>query len=78
MNFTKTSSNSNFSCLLSLFYFRYLPGIKLPENIVAVPDLLEACKDATLLIFVVPHQVKISNLRVSFIICSLFKDFVNE
>lgn len=37
---------------------RYLPGIKLPENIVAVPDLLEACKDATLLIFVVPHQVK--------------------
>ena len=39
-------------------FFRYLPGIKLPENIVAVPDLLEACKDATLLIFVVPHQVQ--------------------
>lgn len=42
---------------MPLFLFRYLPGIKLPENIVAVPDLLEACKDATLLIFVVPHQV---------------------
>ncbi len=37
--------------------FRYLPGIKLPENIIAVPDLIDACKDATLLIFVVPHQV---------------------
>jgi len=35
---------------------KYLPGIKLPENIVAVPDLAEACKDATLLIFVLPHQ----------------------
>lgn len=35
---------------------KYLPGIKLPKNIVAVPDLKEACKDATLLIFVLPHQ----------------------
>ena len=35
---------------------KYLPGIKLPENVVAVPDLAEACKDATLLIFVLPHQ----------------------
>lgn len=40
-----------------LFIYRYLPGIKLPENIIAVPDLIDACKDATLLIFVVPHQV---------------------
>lgn len=35
---------------------KYLPGIKLPDNIVAVADLAEACKDATLLIFVLPHQ----------------------
>ena len=35
---------------------KYLPGIRLPENIVAVPDLATACQDATLLIFVLPHQ----------------------
>ena len=35
---------------------KYLPGIQLPENVVAVPDLATACQDATLLIFVVPHQ----------------------
>lgn len=35
---------------------KYLPGIQLPENIVAVPDLKEACQGATLLIFVLPHQ----------------------
>ena len=35
---------------------KYLPGVKLPKNIRAVADLAEACKDATLLIFVLPHQ----------------------
>jgi hypothetical protein len=35
---------------------KYLPGIKLPNNIKAVPDLAEACRGATLLIFVLPHQ----------------------
>jgi glycerol-3-phosphate dehydrogenase (NAD+) len=35
---------------------KYLPGIKLPKNIIAVPDIQEACRDATLLIFVLPHQ----------------------
>merc|ERR1740133_757862 len=35
---------------------KYLPGIILPSNIVAVPDLATACQDATLLIFVLPHQ----------------------
>lgn len=34
---------------------KYLPGIKLPDNIVAVPDVTEAAGDAELLIFVVPH-----------------------
>jgi glycerol-3-phosphate dehydrogenase (NAD+) len=36
---------------------KYLPGYKLPENIVAVPDIKEAVKGATVLVFVVPHQV---------------------
>jgi glycerol-3-phosphate dehydrogenase (NAD+) len=35
---------------------KYLPNIKLPENIVAAPELLEACRGATLLVFVIPHQ----------------------
>jgi len=35
---------------------KYLPGIKLPTNVVAVPELLETVKDAHLLVFVVPHQ----------------------
>jgi hypothetical protein len=35
---------------------KYLPGIRLPDNIKAVPDLHEACEGATLLIFVLPHQ----------------------
>ncbi|KAG5461048.1 MAG: glycerol-3-phosphate dehydrogenase 1, isoform CRA_b, partial [Olpidium bornovanus] len=34
----------------------YLPGITIPENVVAVPDLLAAAEDATLLVFVIPHQ----------------------
>ena len=35
---------------------KYLPGVKLPENVVAVPDLVEAARDADLLVFVIPHQ----------------------
>lgn len=35
---------------------KYLPGHKLPENVVAVPDVVEASKNADILIFVVPHQ----------------------
>ncbi|XP_076682453.1 glycerol-3-phosphate dehydrogenase [NAD(+)], cytoplasmic isoform X1 [Andrena cerasifolii] len=35
---------------------KYLPGHKLPENVVAVPDVVEAAKDADILIFVIPHQ----------------------
>ena len=35
---------------------KYLPGIKLPTNVKAVADLSEASRDATLLIFVLPHQ----------------------
>ena len=35
---------------------KYLPGVKLPENVRAVPNLEEAVRDATVLIFVLPHQ----------------------
>ncbi|KAK5614760.1 glycerol-3-phosphate dehydrogenase [Crenichthys baileyi] len=35
---------------------KYLPGHKLPPNVVAVPDLAESVKGADILIFVVPHQ----------------------
>lgn len=35
---------------------KYLPGHKLPANVVAIPDLKEAVKGATMLIFVTPHQ----------------------
>ena len=35
---------------------KYLPGIQLPKNVVAVADLATACEGATLLIFVLPHQ----------------------
>ena len=35
---------------------KYLPGIQLPRNVIAVSDIEEACQGATLLIFVLPHQ----------------------
>ncbi|GAA5988344.1 hypothetical protein JCM11641_003488 [Rhodosporidiobolus odoratus] len=35
---------------------RYLPEMKLPDNLRAVPSLTECVKDATLIIFCVPHQ----------------------
>ncbi|XP_068102344.1 glycerol-3-phosphate dehydrogenase [NAD(+)], cytoplasmic-like isoform X2 [Hyperolius riggenbachi] len=35
---------------------KYLPGHRLPGNVVAVPDLLSAVSGADILVFVVPHQ----------------------
>eukprot|EP00929_Paragymnodinium_shiwhaense_P036873 TRINITY_DN19717_c0_g3_i1.p1 TRINITY_DN19717_c0_g3~~TRINITY_DN19717_c0_g3_i1.p1 ORF type:complete len:1043 (-),score=254.61 TRINITY_DN19717_c0_g3_i1:322-3450(-) len=35
---------------------KYLPGFNLPTNLVAVPDAVEAVKDAHILVFVLPHQ----------------------
>lgn len=35
---------------------KYLPGITLPPNVVANPDLVDSCKDSTILVFVLPHQ----------------------
>lgn len=35
---------------------KYLPGHILPENVVAVPDVVEVAHDADIIIFVLPHQ----------------------
>ncbi|GAA5881377.1 hypothetical protein JCM1840_004871 [Sporobolomyces johnsonii] len=35
---------------------RYLPEMVLPDNLVAVPSLTEVVKNATLIVFCVPHQ----------------------
>lgn len=35
---------------------KYLPGIPLPENIIANPSIEDAVKDSTILIFNMPHQ----------------------
>ncbi|XP_069472736.1 glycerol-3-phosphate dehydrogenase [NAD(+)], cytoplasmic-like isoform X2 [Ambystoma mexicanum] len=35
---------------------KYLPGHKLPKNVVAVPDVVEAAASADILVFVLPHQ----------------------
>ncbi len=42
---------------------KYLPNIKLPSNILAVPNLIDAIQDATLLIFCLPHQFLIPILN---------------
>ncbi|KAF2474664.1 glycerol-3-phosphate dehydrogenase-like protein [Lindgomyces ingoldianus] len=35
---------------------KYLPNITLPSNVVANPDVVDSCKNSTILIFVLPHQ----------------------
>ncbi|XP_044008185.1 glycerol-3-phosphate dehydrogenase [NAD(+)], cytoplasmic-like isoform X1 [Aphidius gifuensis] len=35
---------------------KYLPGHKIPENVIAVPDVVDAAQNADILVFVVPHQ----------------------
>ncbi|XP_075068485.1 glycerol-3-phosphate dehydrogenase 1-like protein [Mixophyes fleayi] len=35
---------------------KYLPGYKLPDNVVAIPNLTDAVQGADLLVFVIPHQ----------------------
>ena len=35
---------------------KYLPGIKLQDNIIANPSLVDSVKNSTILIFVLPHQ----------------------
>ncbi|KAI4477081.1 hypothetical protein M0804_013082 [Polistes exclamans] len=61
---------------------KYLPGHRIPENVVAVPDVVEAAKDADILIFVVPHQfipricsTLLGNIKPTAIGLSLVKGF---
>lgn len=35
---------------------KYLPGIKLPSNIVAVDDIVTSCRNADVIVFGMPHQ----------------------
>jgi len=35
---------------------KYLPGITLPSNVLAVPDVVESVSDADILVWVLPHQ----------------------
>jgi glycerol-3-phosphate dehydrogenase (NAD+) len=51
-------ANIGFSYLpqVKFILLRYLPGIQLPSNIVACPDVVKSAEGATLLVFVIPHQ----------------------
>ncbi|CAG8448016.1 11235_t:CDS:2 [Acaulospora colombiana] len=49
---------------------KYLPGHRIPENVVAFSNLLDATRDATSLIFVLPHQF-VEN------VCSQLKGHIN-
>ena len=42
---------------------KYLPQTRLPDNIIAVSNPAEAAKDATILIFVLPHQFIINTCK---------------
>ena len=42
---------------------KYLPGHKLPTNVIAIPDVVEAAHDADIIIFVLPHQFMISTCK---------------
>lgn len=44
---------------------KYLPGIKIPDVVVAHPNLLKAVEGANALVFVVPHQVSSRSTRLS-------------
>ena len=35
---------------------KYLPGIPLPQNVIANPDLIDSVKNSSILIFNLPHQ----------------------
>lgn len=48
---------------------RYLPGVKLPENITAIPDIATVAIDADILIFNFPHQVRFSVDSVLIVVC---------
>ncbi|VDP17118.1 unnamed protein product [Onchocerca flexuosa] len=64
---------------------KYLPGKKLPANVVAVPDLVTACKGSDILIFVIPHQFVDNvcaqlkgHLKEGALVVSLIKGFMTQ
>ncbi|CAN8014398.1 unnamed protein product [Ixodes persulcatus] len=42
---------------------KYLPGYKLPENVVTIPEIVAACEDADVLVFVLPHKFIVPTCR---------------
>jgi glycerol-3-phosphate dehydrogenase (NAD+) len=42
---------------------KYLPNIILPNNLQICTDLIETCRGASVLVFVVPHQFLLPVLR---------------
>ncbi|KAI5190886.1 glycerol-3-phosphate dehydrogenase (NAD+) [Nematocida sp. AWRm77] len=42
---------------------KYLPGITLPENVRAEPDLVKVAKEADVLVFVIPHEFLLKTLE---------------
>ncbi|PVD35635.1 hypothetical protein C0Q70_02598 [Pomacea canaliculata] len=61
---------------------KYLPGVKIPENVVAVPEVCEACTGADILVFVLPHQFvrttcqkMVGSIKKNAIAISLIKGF---
>lgn len=60
----RTSNILDLSVRVRAFLHRtYLQGFRLPENIVAVPDIVDVVSDATCLVFCIPHQVGVSSAR---------------
>lgn len=62
---------------------KYLPNHKLPTNVIAIPDVVEAAKDADILIFVIPHQFitriceqLVGNIKATAFGLSLIKGFL--
>ena len=63
---------------------KYLPGIKLPDNIIANPSLIDSIKDSNILIFVLPHQFLsksvifwLNKIKIDKI-CKDIKDHINK
>ena len=56
---------------------KYLPGVKIPDNVVAIPDIAEAAEGADILIFVVPHQVRVGLLQNPKLFLFIYKLFLN-
>lgn len=50
---------------------KYLPGIKFPENVIAYPSVVDAARGATLLVFVLPHQVSSRLVRNCWLLYSV-------